>query len=57
MGLFGRAPKVVLPWSQQKGYTGGHRKGRPKRGSQHRKFTTRGSLFGSTGRSTWLWGR
>jgi hypothetical protein len=45
--LFGKKTKSVKPWSQQKGFKGVHRKGIPKRGSQHRKFTTRGALFGS----------
>jgi len=54
-GLF--KAKKVQPWSLQRGYKGGHRSGVPKRGSQHRKHTLRGALFGRGGatRGNWLW--
>jgi hypothetical protein len=57
--MFGKllGAKSVKPWSKRVGYKGGHRSGIPKRGSQHRKFTTRGGLFGSTGRSLFVWKR
>jgi hypothetical protein len=39
-GLFRKGPKVIAPWSQQRGYTGGHRKGAPLTGSRARRRQT-----------------
>lgn len=47
--MFGRKGKSVSPWSQRRNYKGGHRVGVPKKGSQFRKHTLRGLLFGRSG--------